>query len=335
MVLVSDNRLEWIDWMKVLGIYLVVLGHFYSIGEKFIYVFHMPLFFIISGFLSKKENDVQLFWKKIWYNLVVPMLMIATLNFIIHCILLLITGDFSPIEIYWFIRNIIFGLVSGFDNLWFVYTLIILKIIFQYCSSSKLFYFQSLIMLVFAYIYNNIDFSAFPFFLKEPNAIVDVCTAYPFYAIGIFVRNYKSIFIEMNNKIILVFCLFSGLLSVLFSCFYNGSVGLHRCEYGGNMFWFLMGGVSGSLMIFSVSKMLGHATKTIAVISRGTIIILGFHKLFISLIFEFVSASYFDIAFAALIIVLFIPIIIAIEKYFPLMMGKYRINKKNHAIIRS
>ena len=154
-ILIRMNQLPpKTDFDAFIHFYWHELGHFYSIGEKFIYVFHMPLFFIISGFLSKKENDVQLFWKKIWYNLVVPMLMIATLNFIIHCILLLITGDFSPIEIYWFIRNIIFGMVSGFDNLWFVYTLIILKIIFQYCSSSKLFYFQSLIMLVFAYIYN-------------------------------------------------------------------------------------------------------------------------------------------------------------------------------------
>ena len=41
--IVRDNRLAWIDWMKALGIYLIVLGHFYSVGEKFIYVFHVPL----------------------------------------------------------------------------------------------------------------------------------------------------------------------------------------------------------------------------------------------------------------------------------------------------
>lgn len=62
--MVVGNRLEWIDWMKSLGIYLIVLGHFYSVGEKFIYIFHVPLFFLISGILSKREEDDSIFWKK-------------------------------------------------------------------------------------------------------------------------------------------------------------------------------------------------------------------------------------------------------------------------------
>ena len=102
-----EKRLEWIDWMKALGIYLIVLGHFYSIGEKFIYVFHVPLFFVISGFLNKKEADGQVFWKKLWYNLAVPMLIMAILNLIIHSILKLLNGTFEPTDLYWFVRNVL------------------------------------------------------------------------------------------------------------------------------------------------------------------------------------------------------------------------------------
>ena len=50
-VVSGGKRMVWIDWMKAIGIYLVVLGHFFSVGEKFIYVFHVPLFFLISGFV--------------------------------------------------------------------------------------------------------------------------------------------------------------------------------------------------------------------------------------------------------------------------------------------
>lgn len=51
-------RQNWIDWSKSIGIYLVVLGHcsfFNKDIEGFIYTFHMPLFFMISGYLYKDE----------------------------------------------------------------------------------------------------------------------------------------------------------------------------------------------------------------------------------------------------------------------------------------
>lgn len=324
---VQGCRLEWIDWMKTIGIYLVVLGHFDSYGNDFIYAFHMPLFFIISGFLCKKEDNQGIFWKKLWFNLVVPMLIIAAANFVYACILQLIDGSFEFKTFYWFVRNVLFGMVSGFDNLWFVYTLILLKIIFQYCRSSVLFYALTVVMLTLAYIYNNYDLSAFPFFMKEPNAIVDVCTAYPFFALGILLHDYKAILKEWNHKGMLVLMGVCGFLLVFICCSYNGSVGLHCSDYGGNMLLCLLGGVSGSMMVFAVSKLLGHASKYVVIISRGTIIILGFQKIIIALVRAFFPASYADIVFAFIIVILFIPLIIWTERYFPLMAGKYRINK--------
>ena len=38
-------RLQWLDVMKGLGIIAVVAGH--VADTRFVYVFHMPLFFII------------------------------------------------------------------------------------------------------------------------------------------------------------------------------------------------------------------------------------------------------------------------------------------------
>ncbi|SFO53228.1 hypothetical protein [Prevotella sp. tf2-5] len=56
MTSVQNSRLEWIDWMKTLGIYALVLGHFYSVGEKFVYVFHVLSFFVISVFCKKGKT---------------------------------------------------------------------------------------------------------------------------------------------------------------------------------------------------------------------------------------------------------------------------------------
>ena len=322
---VRENRLEWIDWMKAFGIYLIVLGHFYNVGEKFIYVFHVPLFFVISGFLNKKEVDGHLFWKKLWYNLAVPMLIMAVINFAYHSILQFFNGSFSPTDVYWFVRNVAFGMASGFDSLWFVYTLMLLKIIFQYCLSRKMFYSLSVVMMVLAYVYTHSDLSGLPFFLNEPNAVIDVCTAYPFFALGVLLCNYKQMINALNNKVLLIAAFVCGLLVVALCCTYNGYVGMYSCNYGGNIFLFLIGGVAGTVMIWGLSVLFGCAPMVVTIISRGTIIILGLHKILIDLVWVFAAPSVWDVIFAALILLLFIPFIIATEQYFPLMAGKYRI----------
>lgn len=68
--MVLKQRINWIDWAKVFAIYLVVLGHLLSkTGREgyifnFIYSFHMPFFFFISGYLfTIKENNFRSFLK--------------------------------------------------------------------------------------------------------------------------------------------------------------------------------------------------------------------------------------------------------------------------------
>ena len=53
-----SERYTWIDCIKGIGIFLVVLGHIYKdnyIGQ-WIYSFHMPLFFMLSGYLMYAKS---------------------------------------------------------------------------------------------------------------------------------------------------------------------------------------------------------------------------------------------------------------------------------------
>ena len=52
------ERKYWIDYLKAIAIYLVILGHLPDeLHIKWgIYLFHMPLFFIISGYLYKPRK---------------------------------------------------------------------------------------------------------------------------------------------------------------------------------------------------------------------------------------------------------------------------------------
>lgn len=51
-----DNRIEWIDFAKGIGIVMVVWAHSAGPGSNYIEQFHMPLFFILSGILYKEKE---------------------------------------------------------------------------------------------------------------------------------------------------------------------------------------------------------------------------------------------------------------------------------------
>ena len=73
------KRVEWIDSLRGLAMFLVILGHsFYIRNNKirnYLYSFHMPLFFFISG-LTTKRKDISFieFIKKKAKNLLLPYL---------------------------------------------------------------------------------------------------------------------------------------------------------------------------------------------------------------------------------------------------------------------
>lgn len=59
-----EQRIGWIDFAKGLGIFLVLLGHWYYDVfplRSFIYSFHMPLFFILSGVLFAEKTSGRTF----------------------------------------------------------------------------------------------------------------------------------------------------------------------------------------------------------------------------------------------------------------------------------
>ena len=46
----SNDRIEWIDTLKTIGILSVILGHIQTPFTTFIFSWHMPLFFYIRIF---------------------------------------------------------------------------------------------------------------------------------------------------------------------------------------------------------------------------------------------------------------------------------------------
>ena len=64
----SKNRILWVDASRGIAMLLVILGHCIGSlndpGYKFILSFHMPLFFFLSGYCAKKEEQFRPYLKK-------------------------------------------------------------------------------------------------------------------------------------------------------------------------------------------------------------------------------------------------------------------------------
>lgn len=70
----TDNRFHWVDVARGLAMLCVILGHMgFDNLNIFIFSFHMPLFFLLSGYFQKKQEPM-LFIKKKAKSLLVPYL---------------------------------------------------------------------------------------------------------------------------------------------------------------------------------------------------------------------------------------------------------------------
>ena len=50
------KRIDWIDIVRAMGMFLIIMGHTlegytYSIVGKLIFAVHVPVFFVLSGYL--------------------------------------------------------------------------------------------------------------------------------------------------------------------------------------------------------------------------------------------------------------------------------------------
>lgn len=89
MKLRSTERLQYIDIAKAITIFFVVLGHpraveDYGEVERFLYAFHMPLFFVMSGIFLKQKSYYSIqswkaFFRKNLLGLFVPYIIWAAI----------------------------------------------------------------------------------------------------------------------------------------------------------------------------------------------------------------------------------------------------------------
>lgn len=120
----EKKRIFLLDNLKVLLVFLVVVGHLYGLYIKqspiidvfyiFVYLFHMPLFVFVSGYLSK--NIQKPLWSLI-STLLIPYLIFSVIWSIINSYF---SGDLS------------FSILTPYAYLWYLVSLFTWKALVKY-----------------------------------------------------------------------------------------------------------------------------------------------------------------------------------------------------------
>lgn len=139
----THTRIVWLDYAKAIGIFFVVWGHIggaipYSteiadVIYRYIFAFHMPLFFMLSGIVfgyqlpEKKKFDFRTEIQKQARKLLLPYAFWCTIYMLMDCIGSAIHGR-SILSAF---KNGVFDMLTGWKApMWFLYTLFIIEMTF-------------------------------------------------------------------------------------------------------------------------------------------------------------------------------------------------------------
>ena len=131
------KRIGWIDSLRGIAMFFVIFGHaFYRRNNKirnYIYSFHMPLFFFISG-LTTKRSDMTLlqFLKKKCKDLLLPYLALNVFVFIYKITLQMAFGMYSTLTLKTSVEFTIKGFSSAIPCIqsWFILALFVIDLMF-------------------------------------------------------------------------------------------------------------------------------------------------------------------------------------------------------------
>lgn len=322
-------RFTYLDTAKAYLIFLVILGHilivlnpeydklYFSVVQEFIYVFHMPAFYVIHGILFNNEKwksvPTHKFVKKRAYSLLVPYLF------------------FETIGIFWRAAFQHQSVATGFLNMitircnvgadWFLPAMFTGSLLFIiYIKHPNRIYGIASTVICFVV----------PMFMSGSQITIVLgrgMLAYGFMMIGNLAKN---MFVSEKSKSVLwlsTSLIITGITAII--CLKFGGNDFYTCTVN-NPIMLIIGGASGTLLILGISRIL--YCNVITTIGKHTLTIMGTHQLVIYALTSLISGMYGGGIgkgiILLLVIVLFeIPVVYLIDRYLPFFVGRKRENK--------
>lgn len=258
-VVVEKERMGWVDTAKAIGIVFVVLGHHHEhILYNYIYTFHMPLFFFLSGMMFKRKSDQSFvgFAAKRAQTLLVPYFIFS----------------FALFTLWWFLgRYLDANVTAGYSleknfigifyaqgqmeymrwglEMWFLPCLFLTTLMYYFLASLSPFI-QALVIAVSATIGFNL-----PSWLgfRLPWSVDIAMVALGFFWLGHLARQPLMKFNFCWKSISLLILLF--LISLLAFEFQQARVDMYQAIYGDHLLFYLAA-VTGTVFYVALARIL-------------------------------------------------------------------------------
>jgi acyltransferase len=334
-------RLDWLDAAKGLGILLVMLGHtdIPSQLKTYIYTFHMPLFFFLSGYLFtlKKFPNLKVFLSKRTKSLVLPYLCFSLVAYIWF----IIVFHFGFVK---YRENLLMPLIGSFvairSSLWTVHTGALWFIDCLFCTEF-LFYFITKIgrkkiaigiVLIFISVlgclYNKLVGKPLPWSLDITMISVG------FYGAGYFYKEYRSKLDRFINKKTFICLISINIAAGYVNFIHSGTrVDLYNSSLG-NIGLFYLSAFSGIGAFIILIKRIKY-NKNLQYIGENSLIYLSLHQKIVFFLFNLIIHNFLTgsdsiieipivkgLLYTVIAAIALVPAVYSINHFFPFMLGK-------------
>jgi len=238
----NPSRFLYLDYARSIALFLVVFAHLYSVDSEvklYIYAFHMPFFFLVSGFLHKDDNLKHLV-TKLSKKLLIPFCVFLFIGYLFYAIA---SQSIALGVILDSIKGVIVGKsIVANDILWFLLVLFQVRILG--CLTIRrpfpILFLFGVLFVIFNYFQLNILY------------IGTTLMALPFYLYGHYAKEFTRRIAKSKWAFLLSICflLMTGVIS-----HYNGKVSMMGVNYGKydvvilRILFFYINGIVGSYML--------------------------------------------------------------------------------------
>jgi len=338
------NRLLWLDTLRAIGIFFVVLVHTGRVHDSFILIyiksFFIPLFFFISGLFAKESfyNDSFInILKKLGKRLLIPYIFFGLVSYFFWLLLLRHFKD-QPFDPFKSLLGLLYG--SGSGNwlsyniaLWFFTCLFMVQIIFYFLirashQKSNRVFFPFFLFCLSALGYVVTTYITSPS-SRLPWSLDIALTATVFYGVGYLLQPYilTNLFVKWRWAAIFTFLI----LSILFTTI-NTTVEFYVGVYG-NYLYFYIAAFSGILFWTHLAYLI-RPNRLFSAVGQNTLVIFSTHLLVIPCLTGFLiyilgiqektlgSGVFIGFGYTISSILIILPISRLMHHYAPLLVGK-------------
>lgn len=327
-----QSRLTYIDLLKGFGIFLVVWGHTMVPRSAYIYSFHMPFFFFLSGFIHKQKPLNQFILNKI-NTLYVPYVIFTVFSWLFYLIRMILKDNTALIDDHLSKLSSIFtgNADNGGNNpLWFLTCLLVISVLFLFIQ--KFFTHRKglpFVILISSFIGYRLSVYNISFHFN-----IDIAfTGLTFYYLGFLAkeRNCLLLIKKLKPSIILLLLSLIEALHIVTAHLNIELSGISHVNMAGNVlgnyFLFYLSACCG-IIFFMIVGFKVQSVNFLNYLGLNTLTVLAAHKPVLILINDLANdyintqTNLYGFYASIMAILLIIPLIWLIDKYLPYIIGK-------------